>query len=173
MKIFKSLIGMVAKVLSLATMALSENVQPTGRIRWNLVDANGSIYAPDGTLYGQGHVHNMVVTAGKAYCAERFIANTTTAVSHVAIGTGNTAPALGQTALVGETARVALTTKTTLVNVATLIGTIPAGTGTGQVEEVALFNAGAGPTMIARALTGTITKPAGLGLQFTWDVTHG
>jgi hypothetical protein len=72
---------------------------------------------------------------------------------------------------VAETARVALSTATSTNNVVNCAGTIPAGVGTGTVEEVALFNAATLGTMISRTLTGTITKPAGLGLQFTWTLT--
>lgn len=161
------------RVTMLATKMIRDKLPLMGRIRWHLIDASGSIYDASGRLYGTGLVRNMVVTTGKTYSASRFVGNATTAVSHVAIGSGVTAPALGQTALVTETARAALSTQTNTLNVATMIGTIPAGSGTGSVEEVGLFNAAAGPTMIARALTGSITKPAGLGLQFTWDVTHG
>lgn len=170
---FKSLMGLASRLIALGTVHLRDGINPMGRIRWSLIDANGSTLDASGKPYGTGVVKNMVVTTGKTYCAQRFVSNATAVVSHVAIGSGTTAPALGQTALTTETARAALSTQTNTANVSNLIGTIPAGTGTGTVEEVGLFNAAAGPTMIARALTGTIGKPAGLGLQFTWDVTHG
>lgn len=116
-------------------------------------------------------IPNLVVDSGKAFLANRAIANTQNPISHVAIGSGTTPPAAAQTQLVAETARVALSTATSTNNVVNCAGTVPAGTGTGTVEEVALFNAASLGTMISRTLTGTITKPAGLGLQFTWTLT--
>jgi len=116
-------------------------------------------------------IRNLVVDSGKAFLANRAIANTKAPISHVAIGSGTTPPAVGQTQLVAETARVALSTATSAANVINCAGTVPAGTGTGTVEEVALFNAATLGDMISRTLTGTITKPAGLGLQFTWTLT--
>ncbi len=117
-------------------------------------------------------VKNLVVDSGKAFLANRAIANTKNPISHVAIGSGTTPPAAGQTQLVAETARVALSTATSTNNVVNCAGTIPNGAGTGTVEEVALFNgAGVGTDMISRTLTGTITKPDQLGLQFTWTLT--
>jgi hypothetical protein len=127
---------------------------------------------PEGMRVSEDHViRNLVVDSGKAFLANRSISGSKNPISHVAIGSGVTPPAVGQTQLVTETARVALSTATSTGNVVNCAGTVPAGTGTGTVEEVALFNAGTAGDMISRTLTGTITKPAGLGLQFSWTLT--
>ena len=57
-------------------------------------------------------VDNLVVTAGKGYVASRMKDTSATAMSHMAVGTNNTAAAAGQTALSAEAARVALTSTT-------------------------------------------------------------
>lgn len=156
----------VADRLAGAGLAEVQDAQPmVGHIRWVLVDPL------TGAVVDSGEVHNLVVTTGKNLMASLWSGAAVLPPTHVAIGSGNTAEAVGQAALVAETARVALSTRTSAANVTTVVGTIPAGTGTGTVEEVALFNAAAGGTMTQRALTGTITKPAGLGLQFTWTTT--
>ena len=60
-------------------------------------------------------VPNLVVTAGKNYVADR-IKNNSTVMSHMAIGTGSTAAAAGNTALGSESARTALTSSTVTNN---------------------------------------------------------
>lgn len=126
----------------------------------------------EGMRVSEDHViPNLVVDSGKAFLANRAISSAKNPISHVAIGSGTTPPVGTQTQLVAETARVALSTATSTNNVVNCAGTVPAGTGTGTVEEVALFNAATLGDMISRTLTGTITKPAGLGLQFTWTLT--
>ena len=54
-------------------------------------------------------VNNLVVTTGKNFVASRIKDATASAMSHMAIGTGSTSPAAGDTALGNESARVALT----------------------------------------------------------------
>lgn len=141
-----------------------DDVQMTGEFWYRLFDEE------DNTVE-ERTIKNLVVASGKAFLANRCIANTQNPISHVAIGSGTTPPADTQTQLVAETARVALSTATSTNNVVNCAGTVPAGTGTGTVEEVALFNAATLGVMISRTLTGTITKPAGLGLQFSWTLT--
>lgn len=148
-----------------ATMAMNDGALPVGMVQAQLVN-------PDGSPHGAPKVFkNLVTTAGKQYIASRSVDASANAIGWIAIGSNNTAPAVGQTALVTETARAAISSGSATGGVATFVATIPAGSGTGTVEEVGLFNASSAGTMVARALTGTITKPAGLGLQFTWTLT--
>ena len=61
-------------------------------------------------------VDNLVVTAGKGYVASRMKDASATAMSHMAIGTGSTAAAAGNTALGNQSARVSLTSTTVTVS---------------------------------------------------------
>ena len=90
-------------------------------------------------------VPNLVVTAGKNYVADR-IKNNSTVMSHMAIGTGSTAAAAGDTALGSQTARTALTSTTVTDNEIVYVDTFPAGTGTGAITEAGIFNASSGGT---------------------------
>lgn len=149
-----------------ASMLVADKTGMKGSIRWHAVDADGK-YVPG----YDGERHNLVVDTGHVLMASRLVANTNAAITHFGIGTGTTAAAAGQTALVTQVVRVAVDSATSSAKVATIVATVAAGTGTGTVEEIGLFNASTSGSMIARALTGTITKPAGLGLVFTWTVT--
>ena len=62
-----------------------------------------------GIIKDERDLDNLVVTTGKGYIASRMKDATATAMSHMAIGTGTTAAAAGQTALVTEANRQALT----------------------------------------------------------------
>ena len=72
-------------------------------------------------------VDNLVVTAGKGYVASRMKDTTATAMSHMAIGTGSTAAAAGDTALGTESARTALTSTTVTNNEVVYVDTFGAG----------------------------------------------
>ena len=117
-------------------------------------------------------VDNLVVTTGKNYVASRIKDATVTAMSHMAVGSGNTAAAVSQTALITEVARVALTS-TTLNNADVVyVGTFPAGTGTGSLNEAAILNASSGGTMLCRVVfAGVISKGSTDSMSITWTVT--
>lgn len=155
----------MSAIAAAGMMAMADGAVPVGMVKAQLVN-------PDGSPHGAPKLFkNLVTTVGKQYIASRCVDASAAAIGWIAIGSGNTAPAAGNTTLVTETARAAISSGSATGGVATFVATIPAGSGTGTVEEVGLFNASSAGTMVARALTGTITKPAGLGLQFTWTLT--
>ena len=115
-------------------------------------------------------VPNLVVTAGKNYVADR-IKNNSTVMSHMAIGTGSTAAAAGDTALGSQTARTALTSTTVTNNEIVYVDTFPAGTGTGAITEAGIFNASSGGTMLCRTVFSVVNKGANDAMTITWTVT--
>ena len=117
---------------------------------------------------------NLVVTAGKGYVASRMKDTSATAMSHMAVGTSNTAAAAGQTALVGESARVALTSTTVSGADVVYVGTFPAGTGTATLNEAGILNASSSGTMLCRVVfSGAISKASTDSMTVTWTVTAG
>jgi hypothetical protein len=130
------------------------------------------IRGPNGRIKQRIVQKNLVVTAGKGLIATR-MTGTGTAPSHMAIGSGSTAAAAGDTALGTELGRVALSSSTPAANVATYVASFPAGTGTGAVREFGLLNAGAGGTLLCRSLSsGVITKDAADSMSVSWAVTY-
>ena len=115
-------------------------------------------------------VPNLVVTAGKNYVADR-IKNNSTVMSHMAIGTGSTAAAAGDTALGSQQARTALTSTTVTDNEIVYVDTFPAGTGTGAITEAGIFNASSGGTMLCRTVFSVVNKGANDAMTITWTVT--
>ena len=94
-----------------------------------------------------------------------------TAMSHMAIGTGSTAAAAGNTALGSESARTGLTSTTVSGADIVYVDTFAAGTGTGAITEAGIFNASSGGTMLCRTVFSVVNKGANDAMTITWTVT--
>lgn len=133
------------------------------------------LFGPDGDLKDERLVTNLVVDTGEAHIADQLSSSPgQSAMSHMAIGTGSTAAAFGDTALGAEVDRNALTSRTDSGNVVTYVGTWAAGDGTNAaLREAGIFNNSSGGTMLARAVYSNIDKQAADTLTITWTVTIG
>ena len=116
-------------------------------------------------------VDNLVVTAGKSFVASRMKDATATAMTHLAIGTGTTAAAVGNTALVTEATRQALTSTTVSTNEVAYVASFAAGTGTGAITEAGLLNAASGGTLLCRTVFSVVNKGADDSMTITWTIT--
>ena len=116
-------------------------------------------------------VDNLVVTAGKGYVASRMKDASATAMSHMAIGSGTTNPAAGDTTLETELGRVALTSTTVSSAVVTYVATFAAGTGTGAVTEAGILNASSSGTLLCRTEFSVVNKGSSDSMTITWTVT--
>lgn len=141
-----------------------DDIVPIGKLRLVLTGKRGRVKK---VL----EVDNKIVDTGLNYICSRMKDATATVMSHMAIGSGATAPAAGNTALGTELGRVALTNTTVAANVITYTATFGAGVGTGSVQEAGIFNAAGAGTMLNRVTFGVITKGAGDSLAVTWTVT--
>ena len=117
-------------------------------------------------------IPNLVVTTGLAYIASRMKDATATAMTHMTVGTGNTAAAAGNTALETQLgSRVALTSTTVTSNSTAYVATFGAGVGTGALTEAGIFNASTSGTMLCRTLFAVINKGAADTMTITWTIT--
>ena len=116
-------------------------------------------------------IDNLVVTAGKNFVASRIVGTSSGVMSHMAIGSGTTAAAAGNTALGSELGRVSLTSGTASSAVVTYVAPFAAGTGTGAVTEAGLLNASSSGTMLARTVFSVVNKGANDSMTVTWTVT--
>ena len=141
----------------------------------NALDAKGhltiELFDKDGSLIDTQSIKNVVVNNGLNYIASRMKDATATAMSHMAIGSDNTAAAAGNTALGTELGRVALTSTTVSSNAITYVGDFPAGTGTGAVVEAGILNASSAGTLLCRTVFSTVNTAAADTLKITWTVT--
>lgn len=124
----------------------------------------------------------LVVNAGKTIIANRLIGGTPsqTEPKFIAYGTGATAEALSQTALVTEvtadtpnraTGTATVVTTTTTNDTYQVVGTITA-TATRAITEVGLFDVvtASSGNMLMRAVFSTINLATGDSIQFTIKV---
>ena len=105
---------------------IQDSIKLTGELRITVTN-------PEGNITQETVIPNLVVTTGKNYIASRMKDASATAMSHMAIGTGSTAAAAGNTALASEAGRVALTSTTVTNNAVAYVATFAAGTGTGAI----------------------------------------
>lgn len=126
-----------------------------------------------GKIIKEFETPNLVVTTGKNYIAEKMVATTNSPVSmtHMAIGTDTTTPAVGDTALGTQTGRVSLSASSVTDNAITYTATFPAGTGDGAITEAGIFNASSGGTMLCRTTFPVVNKASGDTIAITWVVT--
>lgn len=140
-------------------IAAKENVELV------LCDALGNVIQVE-------HASNLIVTTGVAGIVDQLVASPGIGKpTHMAIGTGGTAAAAGQTALTTELDRNALTSKSRSGAVLTMVGDWAAGDGTGAITEAGVFNASSAGDMFSRVLFSVINKAAGDTLSITWTYT--
>lgn len=146
-------------------MNLNEIFKLTGKVQVTLTNEHGEVIEQRAT--------NLVVTTGKNFTASRMVGTAANIMSHMAVGAGTTAAAVGDTALGSELGRVALTAGTATDNVVTYTATFGAGTGTGAVTEAGIFNASSGGTLLCRVVFAVVNKGANDTIAITWTVTVG
>lgn len=131
------------------------------------------VTAPDGTVKQEQEVKNLVVTTGLGFIASRMAGTSAAVMSHMAIGTGSTAAAAGNTTLGTESARVALTSTTPTGAAVAYVATFPAGTPAtlAAITEAGLFNASSAGTMLCRTVFSVVNKDVGDTMSITWTVT--
>ena len=115
-------------------------------------------------------VPNLVVTDGKEYVASRMKDTTKAAMSHMAIGSGSTAAAAGDSALGSQADRNALTSTTVSGSAVTYVATFAAGEGTGAITEAGLFNASSAGDMLCRTVFAVVNKQSADSMTLTWAV---
>ncbi len=116
-------------------------------------------------------VNNLVVAVGKDVIASRLVGNSLAVMSHMAVGSSDTAATTSQTALGTELGRVSLDSTSRASNTITYVATFPAGTGTGSITEAGILNAGTTGNMLCRTVFGVVTKASGDTVVITWNVT--
>ena len=117
---------------------------------------------------------NLIVTAGKAWVAQRMEGVTLGVMTHMGVGTGTTAAVIANTDLETVTgARLALSVSggTPVANVITYAATFPAGAHTDAITEAGIFTAVTSGTMLARTVFTVVNKGALDSMTISWDVT--
>jgi len=145
-----------------------DGVRATGKLRFEHYIAAENRIAEHIT-------NNLVVSVGKSYIASRMSSASAPVMGWMEVGTVNTAPSVGDTALLGVIAasRTALATSGGVPTGAVVryVATFGAGVGTGAWVEAGIFNAASAGTMLCRTTFATINKASADSITVTWDVT--
>ncbi len=112
----------------------------------------------------------MIVDNGLQHMADQMAEQNQLAMSHMAVGTGTSTPAVGDTTLQTEVARVALTSVVRSDKKVTYVGTFGPGVGTGALTEAGIFNAASGGDMLSRI--GFTVKNKGANDTMTVSIEH-
>lgn len=132
------------------------------------------LFGPDGELIDAGVATNLVVNAGKDFVIDRIqsLTGSPALMDYMAIGTGTTAPAAGNTTLETETGtRVQGTLSQPASTTDRLVSTFAAGNGTAAITEAGRLNASSSGTLLCRSTFSAINKGANDSLQVTYDLT--
>ena len=141
-----------------------DNLEITGALQISL--NNEIVYQCD----------NLVVTAGKEWVAGRFKdGSIPDEMSHMALGSGDTAAAAGNTALETElgSSRIVLTTDggTVSTNTVQYDATWTSSHGAYVIKEAGIFNHASAGTMLARTVFDVINKGTDDTVSITWTIT--
>ena len=147
---------------------INENLKLSGQLNIVLKDKTGKVKETR-------EEKNLVVNTGLAYIVSRMKDTTKGAMSHMALGSGTTAAAAGQTDLVSilgsrETLDSTTITGTNNEKVQYVCG-FEAGDGTGAVTEAGLFNASSSGDMLCLTVFSVVNKAADDTMTVTWTIT--
>lgn len=147
-------------------LAGTSKMKMHGAMRAILHKENGEIlvYAKD----------NIIVSAGFDFIANAIglSASRPAVMGYIAVGTGTTAAATSQTALVTETVRQAATySHTAGTQVFSFATTFAPGVATAAITEAGVLNAATAGTMLDRVVFGVINKGANDTLTQTFNFT--
>jgi hypothetical protein len=143
---------------------LQDSLKLSGRVGIVLRDKDGNIIEEQTT-------ENLVVNDGLNFICSRMEGTSQDVMSHMAVGTDNTAVAAGDTTLGTELARVALTSTTVSTNTIEYVASYSAGTGTGALVEAGIFNAASAGDMLCSVRFDVINKAAADSMTITWTIT--
>ncbi len=120
------------------------------------------------------HIPNLVVTKGRGFILSRMKEATKGVMSHIAIGTGTNAAAMGNTALQTEVERVALNTAPTIsgdsiIYEATFGTNVPDTAKT--ITEAGIFNDDTTGDMLARTTFSAVNKATTDIMTIRWTIT--
>jgi hypothetical protein len=149
-------------------MNLVETPKMRGELTIVVKDSSGAIKE-------KREVPNLVVNTGLAYIISRMVGTAKSVMSHMALGSGTTAAAPGDTALESQLgSRVALDSTTITGSddeKVVYVSTFGAGAGTGAVTEAGIFNNSSGGDMLCRTVFAVVNKAADDTMEITWTIT--
>jgi len=145
-----------------------ENLRSRGRLSIVVTDQHG--YAKE-----KREIDNLVVNAGLAYIVSRMVGVAKAVMSHMAVGSGTSPAAAGDTDLgnlLGSRKALTSTTISGANNESVVyVCTFSPGEGTGAITEAGIFNAASSGDMLCRTVFAVVNKAAADSMVITWTIT--
>lgn len=147
---------------------VNDKLRMTGDVSIVLRDENGQVK-------DTREIKNLVVNAGLAYVISRMVGTAKSVMSHMALGSGTTAAAAGNTdleSILGSREALDSTTISGSNNEKVVyVASFEAGDATGAVTEAGIFNASSSGDMLCRTVFAVVNKGANDSLTITWTIT--
>lgn len=144
---------------------LNDQLKLRGDVALVLKDKNGNVKE-------KREIKNLIVSTGLTFICSRMAGTSANVMSHMALGSGTTAAAAGDTdlgSILGS--REALDSSTASSNTITYVSSFEAGEGTGAVTEAGIFNAATSGDMLCRTVFSVVNKEADDTMSVTWTIT--
>lgn len=144
---------------------LNDQLKLRGDVALVLKDKNGNVKE-------KRQIKNLIVSTGLTFICSRMAGTSANVMSHMALGSGTTAAAAGDTdlgSILGS--REALDSTTASSNTITYVSSFEAGEGTGAVTEAGIFNAASSGDMLCRTVFSVVNKEADDTMSVTWTIT--
>lgn len=147
---------------------MTENLELRGELDIVVFDKNGLVKHAE-------TVENLVVNAGLAFIISRMVGTAKNVMGYMAVGSGSTAAAAGDTALGSQLGSRKALDSTTITGSnnekVQYVCTFAAGEGTGAITEAGIFNASSSGDMLCRTVFSVVNKAADDTMVITWTVT--
>lgn len=147
---------------------LNDNLKLRGELQIVLRDR-------DGNIKETRDCKNLVVNAGLAFIISRMVGTTKGVMSHMALGSGTTAAAAGQTDLVTLLGAREIMDSSVISGAnnekVVYTATFEAGDATGAVTEAGVFNASVAGDMLCRTVFAVVNKAADDTMAIVWTIT--
>ena len=144
---------------------LNDQLKLRGDVALVLKDKNGNVKE-------KREIKNLIVSTGLTFICSRMAGTSANVMSHMALGSGTTAAAAGDTdlgSILGS--REALDSSTASSNTIAYVSSFEAGEGTGAVTEAGIFNAATSGDMLCRTVFSVVNKEADDTMSVTWTIT--
>ncbi len=147
---------------------INENLKLSGQLDIVLKDKNGNIKE-------ERVEKNLVVNKGLEFIISRMTGASKSVMSHMALGSGTTAEAAGQTDLTTMLGSREVLDSTTITGTnnekVQYVSSFEAGDATGAVTEAGIFNAASSGDMLSRTKFAVVNKAADDTMAVTWTIT--
>jgi hypothetical protein len=119
-------------------------------------------------------IDNLITTAGKNFIASVVNGEATLSNIYIAVGSGTTTPAVGDTTLEGEIGRLPITSKTRTNNQILYSTYFGSGDCNGTWNKIGIFNAQSGGTLISELLISpSLAKDTTKAVDVEYTITFG